>query len=37
VPWGPVALLMALGACLVSIILFFQFVHAFDRVVRGGK
>jgi TRAP-type C4-dicarboxylate transport system permease small subunit len=36
VPWGPVALLMALGACLVSIILLFQFIHALDRVVRGG-
>ncbi len=37
IPWYPVALLMGLGACLVSIILLFQFVHALDTVAKGGK
>ena len=37
IPWGPVALLMGLGAFLVSIILLFQFVHLLDKVAKGGN
>jgi TRAP-type C4-dicarboxylate transport system permease small subunit len=37
IPYGPVSLLMALGALLVSIILLFQFIHAVDKMVKGGN
>ena len=37
IPYGPVGLLMALGAFLVSVILLFQFVHAVDKMLKGGN
>ena len=37
IPYMPVGLLMALGALLVSVILFFQFVHAVDKMLKGGN
>ena len=37
IPYGPVSLLMALGALLVSVILLFQFIHAVDKMVKGGN
>ena len=37
IPYGPVSLLMASGAILVSIILLFQFVHAVDKMLKGGN
>ena len=37
IPYRPVSLLMALGALLVSVILFFQFVHAVDKMLKGGN
>jgi TRAP-type C4-dicarboxylate transport system permease small subunit len=37
IPYGPVSLLMALGAFLVSIILLFQFVHGVERMSKEGN
>ena len=37
IPYRPVSLLMALGSFLVSIILLFQFVHAMDKLKKGGN
>jgi TRAP-type C4-dicarboxylate transport system permease small subunit len=37
IPYMPVSLLMALGALVVSVVLFFQFVHAAGRLSRGGN
>jgi TRAP-type C4-dicarboxylate transport system permease small subunit len=36
IPYAPVSLLMALGSFLVSVILFFQFVHGVARLPKGG-
>ncbi len=36
IPYAPVSLLMALGAFLVSVILFFQFVHGVAKLSKRG-
>lgn len=35
IPYLPIALLMALGAFLASVIIFFQFIHALESIFKG--
>jgi len=37
IPYLPVGMLMALGSFMVSIILFFQFVHGVEKLSKGGN